>query len=117
MSAYSENFKLIDFSKEIVVPAKRERLPPARSSLAAPRIASDIMAPVQSQLDGKLYDSKSALRATYRQAGVVEIGNDPARHKPFERPKTSRKEIKDVVDRARARVDRGERFDRRPKAN
>lgn len=109
MSAYSQNFKLIDFSKEIVIPVKRERLPPARSDLPAPRIASDIMEPVQSQLDGKLYDSKSALRSTYRQAGVIEIGNDPARNQPFERPKTPRKEIKNVVDRARARVERGER--------
>lgn len=109
MSAYSENFRLIDFSREIVIPVKRGRLPPARSDLPAPRIATDIMEPVQSQLDGKLYESKSALRATYRQAGVVEIGNDPARNRPFERPKTPRKEIKDVVDRARARVERGER--------
>lgn len=109
MSAYSQNFKLIDFSKEIVIPVKRERLPPARSDLPAPRIASDIMEPVQSMLDGQLYDSKSALRGTYRQAGMVEIGNDPARNKPFERQATPRKEIKDVVDRARARVERGER--------
>lgn len=109
MSAYSQNFKLIDFSKEIVIPPKREKLPPARSDLPAPRIATDIMEPVQSMLDGRLYDSKSALRATYRQAGVVEIGNDPARNRPFERPTTPRKEIKDVVDRARARVERGER--------
>lgn len=117
MSAYSENFKLIDFSREIVIPVKREKLPPARSDLPAPRIATDIMEPVQSQLDGKLYDSKSALRATYRQAGVVEIGNDPARNRPFQRPKTSRKEIKDVVERAKARFARGERVPRTPKAN
>lgn len=109
MSAYSDNFKLIDFSREIVIPVKPEKLPPARSELPAPRIATDIMEPVQSQLDGKLYDSKSALRATYRQAGVVEVGNDPARNRPFKRPETPRKEIKDVVDRARARVERGER--------
>ena len=31
---------------------------------------------VRSMLDGKMYDSKSALRRTYRAAGVREIGND-----------------------------------------
>ncbi|QQO30731.1 hypothetical protein JJC00_18780 [Bradyrhizobium diazoefficiens] len=107
--SYRDNYKLIDFSKEIVLPPKREKLPPARSSLPAPRIASDVMEPVQSMLDGKLYDSKSALRSTYRQAGVTEIGNDPGRNKPFVRQSTPRREIKDVVDRARARVERGER--------
>ncbi|SFV13820.1 hypothetical protein [Bradyrhizobium arachidis] len=46
---------------------------------------------------------------------MVEVGNDPARNWPFERPKTPRKEIKSVVDRARARFERGERFSRTPK--
>lgn len=41
-------------------------------------IISDHMDPVQSQLDGKYYDSKSTLRATYRTAGVREVGNDVA---------------------------------------
>lgn len=117
MTRYSENFKLIDFSNEIAIPVKLERLPPARSDLPAPRIATDIMEPVQSQLDGKLYDSKSALRATYRQAGVTEIGNDPARSRPLERQKAPRTEIKNVVDRAKARFERGERVTRKPKGN
>lgn len=59
----------------------------APSHLAAPQIMSDTMVPVQSQLDGRLYDSKSKLRSTYRDAGVVEVGNDssvtdPKRRKP-----------------------------------
>lgn len=59
----------------------------ALSELAAPQIISDCMDPVQSQLDGKFYDSKSTLRRTYQQAGVVELGNDssviaPKRKKP-----------------------------------
>jgi hypothetical protein len=82
---------------------------PKRSGLAAPLIMGDSMAPVQSMLDGKMYDSKSALRATYKAAGVVEVGNDPARLRPRQRPKVDRKAIKDTLDRAAARFNRGER--------
>lgn len=31
---------------------------------------------LQSQADGKYYDSKSQLRKHYRDAGVIEVGND-----------------------------------------
>lgn len=106
--SYRENFALIDFSKEIVVPLK-ERLEPKRSDLPCPRIASDIMEPVQSQVDGKIYDSKSAIRASYRATGHEEVGNDPARLRKFVRPKTDRRKIKETVERAKARVERGER--------
>jgi len=115
--SYRDNYKLIDFSKEIVLPERREKLPPARSDLPCPRIASDIMAPVQSQLDGLMYESKSALRRTYREAGMIEVGNDPMRSKPFEAPKVTRKDVKDTVDRARARFDRGERVNSKPRGN
>lgn len=56
------------------------------SAFPRPYAVTDCMEPVQSQLDGKYYDSKSALRATYKAAGVVEVGNDPARLR--KRPKT-----------------------------
>ena len=82
---------------------------PKRSLLACPMISTDTMAPVQSMLDGKIYDSKSALRLTYRAAGMVEIGNDPARLRPRTRPCPDRKAIKDSVHKAKARFDRGER--------
>lgn len=82
---------------------------PARSDLPMPRIASDSMAPVQSMLDGLMYDSKSAIRATYKAAGVIEVGNDPARHRQRERPKADRQAIKETIDKARARHARGER--------
>lgn len=106
--AYRENFKLIDWSKDIVVQPRPEP-EYKRSHLPAPRIASDHMDPVQSQLDGRLYDSKSALRATYRQAGMIEVGNDPQRFKKRIKHKTTRAEIKQVVEKAVARFDRGER--------
>lgn len=84
------------------------RSPPKRSDLPAPGLIMDTMAPVQSMLDGKMYDSKSHLRKTYRQAGVLEVGNDPARHKPFERPKPDRRAIRTSIQKAKAKVERGE---------
>jgi len=73
-----------------------------RSDHPAPGIIIDTMAPVQSMLDGKLYDSKSALRATYKQAGVTEVGNDSSvlDPKPFKKPKPDRKAIKAAVGKA-----------------
>ena len=48
-----------------------------QGELQCPMIIKDGMDPVQSQLDGKHYDSKSNLRRTYRAGGVEEVGNDP----------------------------------------
>lgn len=105
--AYQANFALIDFSKEIVLPTKPEREAPKRSDLPCPRLASDIMEPVQSQVSGKMYDSKSALRAEYRATGHIEKGNDV--RPPWKMPRTSREQVRATVQKARARVERGER--------
>lgn len=72
-------------------------------------LITDTMAPVQSMATGKMYDSKAAIRAEYRQLGMVEVGNDPQRNKKFERPKIDRKGIKTTLDKAEARFNRGER--------
>lgn len=45
---------------------QRSKPAPARSDLPSPLIASDSMPPGQSQLDGKIYDSRSALMRSYR---------------------------------------------------
>jgi hypothetical protein len=84
VSAYSDNFRLFDFSNETAEAR-------ARCAVASALSASDVMDPVQSQRDGRMYDSKSALRRTYREAGVTEVGNDPPRNRPFVRssPRTS----------------------------
>jgi len=81
----------------------------AISDLPCPRFIRDDMEPVQSQLDGRLYDSKSALRATYKAAGVVEVGNDSSvtNPKPFKRPKPDRKEIRNTIDKAFSRAGLG----------
>lgn len=86
--------------------------PPARSHLPFPMVITDDMDPVQSQLDGRFYTSKSRLRETYRAAGVTEVGNDPARNKPFVKPKPDRKAIRDTTEKAIARFKRGERTKR-----
>ena len=106
--AFQANFALIDFSKEIVLPEPKEERPaPKRSDLPCPRIASDIMEPVQCQATGKWHDSKSALRAGYKAAGVIEKGND--KRPPWKMPRTPRHVIRDAVQKAAARVERGER--------
>ena len=40
---------------------------------------------------------------------MIEVGNDPARFRKKERPKTDLKAIKDQIERAEARYARGER--------
>jgi hypothetical protein len=106
MSSYAENFKLIDFSKEILVPPKK-RIEPKRSDLPVPMVISDVMDPVQSQASGVFYDSKSAIRAEYRRLGMIEVGND--KRPPRKRHRTNRAEIKQTVEKAVARFNRGER--------
>jgi hypothetical protein len=82
--AYRDNYALIDFSKPVEYAPKERPIGP-RSGLSCPMVISDTMEEgVQSQLDGRMYTSKSGLRATYKAAGVVEVGNDPAR---FAKPK------------------------------
>lgn len=88
---------------------KVEDRQPARSNLPMPMLARDQMDPVQSQLDGKLYDSKSALRRTYKQAGVVEVGNDPARLRPPPKPKQDEAGVRRTIEKAIARHNNGER--------
>lgn len=49
-----------------------------QGQLCAPMLISDSLGlrGVQSQADGQHYDSKSRLRRHYRDAGVIEVGND-----------------------------------------
>ena len=50
--------------------------PHARSDFPTPMIRIDTMDAVQSQITGKMHDSKSSLRSEYKAHGVVEMGND-----------------------------------------
>lgn len=47
-----------------------------RSDLPAPNYISDGLPDLKGMHDGKTYSSKSALRASYRDRGLVEVGND-----------------------------------------
>src|SRR5210317_2134326 len=80
-----------------------------RSELSAPMLALDTMKPVQSMLDGKIYDSKSALRATYKQAGMVEVGNDSSdtNPKPPQTQKVKREDVQKSVGKAFSRAGLG----------
>jgi hypothetical protein len=104
--AYAENFAEIDFSKDLSMPAKVRQAPP-RSDLPCPQVLSDAMDAVQSQVTGKFYESKSALRAEYKATGHIEKGND--KRPPWKMPRTSPAVIRDSVRKAAARVERGER--------
>ena len=55
---------------------------------------------IQSQADGRWHTSKAKLRADYRALGMVEVGNDPQRNKPFQKPKPDRKQIKEALHKA-----------------
>ena len=54
----------------------------------APAVHGDeIIGGIESMVDGKIYDSKSRLRKSYKELGYVEKGNDrlPAPRRPTER--------------------------------
>lgn len=104
---YAENYSAIDFSKEIALPERVRPGPAPRSSLPCPQVLSDAMDAVQSQVSGKFYDSKSALRAEYKATGHIEKGNDT--RPPWKMPRTPRAVIRETVRKAAARVERGER--------
>lgn len=81
---------------------------PKRSNLPAPHVISDTMEHgVESQLDGKIYTSKSELRRTYREGGVVEIGNE--KQKKTAKHRNDKKGVLTTLEKAKARVERGER--------
>jgi len=60
-----------------------------QGQLALPAVIGDGHKPVMSMTNGQIYDSKAALRAEYKRAGVEEVGNDV----PMRKPKPTRHEI------------------------
>lgn len=105
--AYRENYRLIEWRP--FPERRRAEIAPARSDLPRPMIILDTMDEVQSQITGKFYTSKSALRAEYRRHNAIEVGNDPARFRKKDRPKPDTKQIRDLIEKAEARYARGER--------
>jgi hypothetical protein len=107
------SYAWVDVGNGRQVYRKIETSVPKRSHLAAPMINSDTMSETQSMLDGKIYTSKSRLRQTYREAGVVEVGDDPQRFKR-ERPTPDRKKIRETIRKAASDFNNGRRFDPKP---
>lgn len=105
--SFQENYKHIDWSAPIEI-ERKSKLPPARSDLPFPMILSDEMADTEHPCDGKFYSSKSTFERITRQNGCVTVGDDPARLRPKAKAKPDDKKISDAVERAVARVKRGE---------
>ena len=62
-----------------------------------PGIIRDTMEPLRSMASGRMHDSKSALRAEYRELGYVELGNDaPTRNAPFRPDPDTEKDINEA---------------------
>lgn len=78
----------------------------ARSIHGAPMVINDEMPPTRNMVDGKLYTSKSAMRATFKPSGnaqgdsYAEVGGDPAIYRTKPKAKPDRKAIRAAVDRA-----------------
>lgn len=85
--------------------------PQARSTtIPVPMFISDTMDAVEHPCNGQHYSSKSQFRRVTRESGCVEVGNDTARfHKP-EKPQVDRASVKASLEKATARVSRGERI-------
>ena len=97
--------KLIEIEPNRWVVA-RVRTEPARSDLPVPFVISDEM-PATEQVDGRIYTSKAAFRATGRALGLTEVGTE--KFKPRTRPsatpeaRAARKEaIKVAAEKYRA---------------
>jgi len=84
-----------------------------RSSLPCPMIIKDTITPVRSMADGKMYDSMSGLRNTYKPSGnpqgqeYVEIGDAPMQGRPASKG-VSEAEVANLLDKAEAQMARGE---------
>ncbi len=79
-----------------LVPKAQAGAPPRgpRSDLPTPMLIRDGMDTLVGMHDGRVYESKSALRASYRAAGVIEVGSDaPTEARAPERPRVTKDEI------------------------
>lgn len=77
--------------------------PPKRGAFPCPRVITDTMDPTE-HIDGKFYDSKSKFREVTKAHGCIEVGNDPARLRPIQKPKPDIKARKEAVQKAIAQA-------------
>lgn len=64
-------------------------------------IIRDEMPATQSMASGKVYDSKSAIRAEYKARGLMEIGNEKITPPSVERPRITKDEIGAAIQKVR----------------
>lgn len=75
----------------------------------APNVISDHMDPVRSAADGRIYDSKSAIRNSYKPSGnpqgarFIEVGNEYKKPYVPPKPRSDAKGIDAAVERAKSR--------------
>ena len=83
-------------------PWPAECLPPPkpRSAFPVPMVNRDCMPLTQSMVDGRWYDSKSSIRAHYRDAKVIEVGNEVQRVPPPPQPKSNKPAVRDALQKA-----------------
>ena len=80
-----------------------------RSDIVCPRFIRDEIDPVQSMASGKMYTSKSKLRAEYKALGVVEVGNDSSLQSNTWKPKkVTHEEVRPAVEKALSKAGLGE---------
>lgn len=83
----------------------------ARSEFPVPYMRTDSIEPVRSQADGKMYDSISALRRTYKADGnpqginYLEVGNEDMTK--FTPPPRDHKKAIEAIERAEADINAG----------
>ena len=110
-AAYKANYLKIDWQPLPPVD-KPIRQRSARSGFPCPMVIRDSMDDIQSMADGRIYDSKSALRKSYTADGnpqgrdYQEIGGTEI--EPAGRASVDKKAVRDAVDKAMHDVETGQ---------
>mgnify|MGYP000659158478 FL=1 len=110
-AAYKANYLKIDW-RPLPPVDKPIRQRGARSGFPCPMVIRDSMDDIQSMADGRIYDSKSALRRSYTAEGnpqgrdYQEIGGTEI--EPAGRASVDKKALRDAVDKAMHDVETGQ---------
>lgn len=77
----------------------REQL--ARSQFPCPMIITDTQDDIKSMADGKIYSSKSQMRKAYKQAGLIEVGDQASTSSGKHITSNSKKHVIDAYKKVR----------------
>ena len=84
---------ILDRATKKMVPADEYYANKTQSRI---HLISDVMEPVKSMADGKMYDSKSRYRAELRARDMVEVGNERVESPTYE-PPSAAKELAEAL--------------------